>query len=156
MAFGCAASSLEISSWDAETGSELLLFLLARSVGEDVVTESGSALELSRKLDGHALAISHAAGLMLRRSWTTQELFRAYQQNPRGLHLSALDAIWQLSFESLSPDSTTLLGVVSFLRPDLIHEDTFLEGSVDVLPNALGFCKDESRYVCRDLECPIR
>lgn len=57
-----ATSDLEITSWDAKTGSEFLLFLLKDNIGRDIQAEGVSAAELAEQLSGHALGISHMAG----------------------------------------------------------------------------------------------
>ena len=145
LAIECTSKVVEILSWDVETGSQFLIFLLSESISADI-NETKSALDLSRKLDGHALAISQMAGLILRRSWTIQDCFRAYQKSPNRLRTNALDAAWQLSFESLSDDGATLLGIISFLMPDKIQEEIFLEGSKIDIPDKLQFCSDEFRY----------
>ncbi|PNP51317.1 hypothetical protein THARTR1_08074 [Trichoderma harzianum] len=42
-----ATSGLEITSWDAKTGSEFLLFLLKDNIGRDIQSEELSAIELA-------------------------------------------------------------------------------------------------------------
>jgi len=63
-----AISGLEITSWDAKTGSDFLLVLLEDNIGRDIQAEGTSATELAEKLSGHALGISHMAGLIQQRS----------------------------------------------------------------------------------------
>ncbi|KAI0446179.1 hypothetical protein F4803DRAFT_504786 [Xylaria telfairii] len=63
--------AIEITSWDVKLGSEFLMFLLESEIGKDLETEGVSAQELSRRLSGHALGISHMAGLIHRRSCST-------------------------------------------------------------------------------------
>lgn len=154
--------AMDVPSWDAENGSKFLLYLLARAIGDDIaVSEEQSALELSRKLDGHAQAITTIAGIINESSSTVKDFLRKYQKNPRralvdSTRKSALDAIFELSFKSLIEESSTLLGIFSFLMPDKIAFDTFvhdddvdnMEGdSWDDLPDALQFCSDEFEFV---------
>lgn len=64
-AFDIAQKGLEIVSWNADTGSRFLLHLLATNIGDELTTDDiQSANQLSEKLSGHALAISHMAGLI--------------------------------------------------------------------------------------------
>jgi hypothetical protein len=101
LAYDLATSGLEITSWDTKTGSEFLLFLLKRNIGCDIQAEGDSASELSKKLSGHALGISHMAGLIHRRSWSVTEFMRIYLKNPRRAHESELQAVWDFSFATL-------------------------------------------------------
>ncbi|UKZ68843.1 uncharacterized protein TrAtP1_009863 [Trichoderma atroviride] len=100
-----ATSGLEIASWDAKTGSEFLLFLLKDNIGRDIQAEGLSAFELAEKLSGHALGISHMAGLIQQRSWSITEFMRIYLKDPRRLHKSELQAVWDVSFGTLERDS---------------------------------------------------
>jgi hypothetical protein len=140
LAYEPATSGLEITSWDANTGS-------AKSdIGSDIQAEGDSASELSKKLSGHASGIAHMAGLIDRRSWSIAEFMRIYLKNPRRAHESELQALWDFSFATLEKDSRTFLGIASFLVseniPQLLFE--FEEGSD--LPEDLEFCTDQFRY----------
>lgn len=146
LAYEPATSGLEIASWDEKNGSEFLLFLLKRSIGSDIQAEGDSASELSRKLSGHALAISHMAGLIHRRSWSIAEFMRIYSKNPRRAHESELQAVWDFSFASLGNDSRTFLGIASFLVSETIPQFLFESEEDGDLPSDLGFCTDEFRY----------
>lgn len=141
-----ATYGLEITSWDAQTGSEFLLFLLKGNIGSDIHAEGDSAIELSRKLGGHALALSHMAGLIHRRSWSIAEFMRIYSKNPRRAHQSELQAVWDLSFATLGQDSRVFLGVASFLVSENIPQLLFDVGGDSDLPEDLAFCTDEFRY----------
>lgn len=60
--FHLASGGLKITTWNADTGSKFFLHL---EIGEQLTTEeSSSASVLSKKLSGHALAISQMAGLI--------------------------------------------------------------------------------------------
>ena len=121
--------------------------MLKRSIGNDVQAEGDSAVELSKKLSGHALAISHMAGLIQRRSWSIAEFMRIYSKNPRRAHQSELQALWDLSFASLDKDSRTFLGIAAFLVPEPIPQFLFeFEDDWDDLSEYLEFCTDEFRY----------
>ncbi|OAQ97307.1 hypothetical protein LLEC1_00074, partial [Akanthomyces lecanii] len=111
LAYEPASSGLEITTWDETQGSEFLLFLLKDNIGKDIETEGLSACEISKKLSGHALAISSAAGLIQRRSWSISEYMRMYMKNPRRAHETEMQALWDLSFSTLDKDSRTCLGI---------------------------------------------
>jgi hypothetical protein len=142
-----ATSGLEISSWDVQTGSDFLLFLLKNNVGHDIQEEGSSAAELAEKLSGHALGLSHMAGLIQRRSWSITEFMRVYLKDPRRLHKTELQAVWEVSFDTLEKHSRTVLGIASYLVADDIAQDLFESPDKDQLPLDLQFCTDELRYV---------
>lgn len=142
-----ATSGLEITSWDAKTGSQFLLFLLKDNIGRDIQSEGLSAIELAEKLSGHALGISHMAGLIQRRSWSITEFMRIYLKDPRKLHKSELQAVWDVSFGTLERDSRVFLGVASFLVPDNMAQELFENRQGHDLPDDLEFFLDELEYV---------
>ena len=124
-------------------GAEFLMFLLQKEIGKDLEKEGMSANELSRRLSGHALGISHMAGLIHRRSWTIAEFMSIYLNNHRRIHGSEFQALWDFSFQCLDSNTRKFLGAVSFLMPDDIPHSLFeiREG----LPSGLEFCSDELR-----------
>ena len=140
-------SGLEITSWDTKTGSDFLLFLLKDNIGRDIQAEGVSAAELAEKLSGHALGISHMAGLIQRRSWSITEFMRIYLKDPRRLHKTELQAVWDVSFSTLEKDSRVFLGVASFLVSDNMAQELFEITEDDNLPDHLEFCTDDFRYV---------
>lgn len=144
IAFDHASTTVEVPSWDAQTGSEFLLFLLKKEVGADVATEGISALELSKRLSGHALGLAHMAGLISRRSWSIAEFVSVYSKNSRRAHDSELQTLWDFSFRSLELEARQLLGVLAFLMPDNIQQSLF-ELTEEELPGRLKFCSDEFR-----------
>lgn len=144
LAFEPASSGLEVASWDSETGSQFLLFLLRKSIGRDVEAEGNSALALSERLSGHALAISHMAGLIYQSDFSIQEFTTMYLKNPRAAH-NELEALWEFSFKSLDSNSRSLLGIMSFLMPDIILQELFEPSPNRPLPEDLSFCSEEFR-----------
>lgn len=142
-----ATSGLEIPSWDAKTGSEFLLFLLKGNIGRDIQAESTSAAELAEKLSGHALGISHMAGLIQRRFWSITEFMRIYLKDPRRLHKTELQAVWDISFSTLEKDSRIFLGAASFLVSDNMAQELFEIKEDHNLPEDLEFCLDDFGYV---------
>jgi hypothetical protein len=135
---------VEVPSWDAQTGSKFLLFLLKESIGRDLEAENTSALALSERLSGHALALSHMAGLIYEGEFSIHEFMTMYLKNPRRAHATdALSALWDFSFKSLDEESLFLLGVLVFLMPDLIPQDLFEASDGKIFPEDLSFCSDE-------------
>lgn len=147
LAYKFATSALEITSWDAKTGSDFLLFLLKDNIGRDIQSERLSAIELAEKLGGHALGISHMAGLIQQRSWTIAEFMRIYMKDPRRLHKSELQAVWDVSFGNLGKNSRVFLGVASFLVPDNMAQELFENRHGHDLPDDLEFFLDDLEYV---------
>lgn len=145
-----ASTGIEVFSWDPQRGSEFLLFLLKQDVGKDIESEGTSAYELAKRLNGHALGISHMAGLIHRRSWSITEFMSIYLKNPRKAHTSELEAIWDFSFKRLqteNPDSLKVLNVVAFLMPDDIPQTLFEFNDEASIPTDYGFCSDDYEYV---------
>jgi hypothetical protein len=152
LAFDPADRGIEVSSFEADDGSKLLIQLLSLDVSNDIKdSEAKSALELSDMLHGHALAISQMAGLIHRRSWTIEEYISVYKKSTQRFNQRAsLDAVWRLSFESLGSDSAEFLGIISFVAPDSIPQALFEPEIPSDLPTTLQFCADDFR--CANLE----
>ena len=142
-----ATLGLEIPSWDAKAGSEFLLFLLKDSISRDMQAEKLSASELAERLSGHALDISHMAGLIQRRSWSITEFMRIYLKDPSRLHKTELQAVWDISFRTLEKDSRMFLGVASFLVSDHVAQELFEINEEDGLSKDLEFCTNDLRYI---------
>ncbi|KAB5571984.1 hypothetical protein GE09DRAFT_1185492 [Coniochaeta sp. 2T2.1] len=88
--FDPAASGIEITSWDPQTGAEFLLFLLKKNIGRDLLSESTSALTLSEKLSGHALALQSMAGMIYEGEFSVQEFTTIFSEAQRNLTKRAL------------------------------------------------------------------
>lgn len=146
-AYDPADGGLEIAAWDAETGAQFLLHLLSADLGDQLSSEEvTSAHKLSTTLSGHALAISNMAGLIYRRSWSISEFLEMYERMPQKVHgvsgNSSINALWDMSFKTLSEQSRTILGVMAFLAPDSIPQALFEVDDSDDLPHSLKFCTD--------------
>lgn len=146
--FEIADGGLEVHAWDTETGSRFLLHLLSTDISEEL-KEVGvvSALELSQKLNGHALAISHMAGLIHRRAWSIAEFLRIYDQYPSEMHgmsgNNSIIALWDFTFKSLDSQSRAIVGVLCFVAPDDIAHSLFEPKDAADLPESLQFCWDD-------------
>ncbi|KAH8665407.1 P-loop containing nucleoside triphosphate hydrolase protein [Ilyonectria robusta] len=100
LAFDPAQSGLEITSWDADTGAEFLLFLLKNSIGRDLNSESISARTLSEQLSGHALALSQMAGLIHDGELSIKEFTTMFIKNSQSAH--TVDGLSELGSSRLS------------------------------------------------------
>lgn len=151
LAFEIGDGSLEVEHWDNQTGSQFLLHLLSGHISAEILTsQSKSAFDLSERLSGHALALSNMAGLIHRRSWTIQEMVEVYDRQP--MFKDGLEAIWQLSFQNLSPNSASLLSILVFCNPDSIPETLFHPGLDHNMPDSLAWCPDEEKSVYKTLQ----
>ncbi|UQC77217.1 uncharacterized protein CLUP02_02684 [Colletotrichum lupini] len=148
LAFDLATSGIEINSWDAETGADFLLFLLRKSVGKDLNSDTLSARTLSEKLSGHALAIFNMAGLISDETYSLQEFTDMFLEDPSSARgMDELATLWELTFRSLDTNSLCLLGVVSFLMPNNISSKLFEPEHAQDLPPDLQFFKQRFRQV---------
>ena len=104
-------------------------------------------MQLSSKLDVHALAIAQVAGLISKFSWSIEEFINIYDRNTRKITgpngKTTLDTVWKLSFESLGNSCKALLGVLAYIMPDDIPQALFEMSDSTKLPERLLFCHDE-------------
>ncbi|KAI7288787.1 hypothetical protein KC343_g1092 [Hortaea werneckii] len=147
LAFSPADAGYEITAWDAEKGSHFLLHLLSIDISRHLTeSETKGAQELSTQLSGHAMALSLMAGLIHRRSWSIDEFAKIYKRQPQKVDQkfgnNSIQAIWQMSFQSLNKQSSAILGVLAYLSPDAIPQAIFEPKDASVLPESLKFCED--------------
>ena len=147
--FDLVDGTLEIMKWDEDTATRYFFHLLARDIGADVEqTDRASAIQLSRKLDGHALAISVAAAMIHQRRWTVSDFMKVYDEHPSEmLEVSgsrSINALWKLSFQTLSSNGRIILGILSYMASDSIPQALFDIQPKDKgkLDNRLKFCED--------------
>lgn len=140
-----AGAGLEVPPFESTKGSEFLLHILSMDIADSLTAqEAKSAMELSERLSGHALAISQMAGLIHKRGWSIEEFLQHYSKNAQKMVTkTSLETVWKLSFESLDPAAFALLGTLSFLMPDSIPQALFRPDDPDLLPERLKFCDDE-------------
>lgn len=147
LAFELADAGLETETWDIETGSKFLLHLLSIDISTELVDdETKSAYELSQRLSGHALAISHMAGLIYRPAWSIAEFMKFYEHYPSKMHgvsgNNSINALWNLSFKSLDKNCLSILGVLCYVAPDSVPQSLFELESAANFPETLEFCSD--------------
>ncbi|OTA54814.1 Tetratricopeptide-like helical [Hypoxylon sp. EC38] len=151
LGFELVDREMEITSWDNNTGLRFLLHLLSTDVSTDMEEcEATSAQQLSQRLCGHALAISAMAGLIHRRALSITEFMKIYDQHPSEVHgisgNRSINALWEMSFKSLDPQSHAILSVMSFIEPDSIPQSLFEPSSHIDLPSSLIFCSDPFHF----------
>ncbi|KAI1154881.1 hypothetical protein F4825DRAFT_471142 [Nemania diffusa] len=139
--------SIEVTSFESDGGSKLLMQLLPIDVANDVKDgEVKSEWELFKKLCSHVQAVPQTAGWMHRQSWIFIQLLVGFEQSFRQSTRRALDALWRLSFNSLATESSNFLGVVAYIAPDSIPQELFKVKNVSDLPMDLKFCVDDSSF----------
>lgn len=140
--FELAEGELEILNWDNDSGLNFLLHLLRTDITSRLEDEEiSSAHQLSEELRGHALTISTMAGLIHRRSLSINEFMSFYTQH-QGEVLGSVRAVWNMSFQELGAQASTVLGVMSFLSSDSIPQGLFEPESTTDLPPSLSVCAD--------------
>ncbi|KAK0102761.1 hypothetical protein ONS95_006358 [Cadophora gregata] len=146
LAFNPAAFGLEVQPWDTEMGAKYLLFLLKRAVGQDLASETASALTLSQKISGHALALSQMAGMIHEGEYSIREWTAMYLEDPKRAHVNEpFSRLWHFAFrilEEKDKNSFSLLGILAFLMPDMIQPEILQPKSDLELPQELGFFRD--------------
>lgn len=143
--FELADRGMEIANWDNNTGLRFLLHLLSADISMELEKdETISAFQLSEKLSGHALAISTMAGLIHRRALSISEFLNFYNQHPSEVHgisgNRSINALWEVSYQSLDTKSQCILAAMSFLEPDSIPQALFEPMCSTDLPESLSFC----------------
>ncbi|OTA54149.1 hypothetical protein K449DRAFT_439560 [Hypoxylon sp. EC38] len=171
-----ANDGIEILPFTIETGRDYLLRYLRRnpeaSGGTGSATmnfaaatnpqELKSAEILSQMMGGQPLALTQVASIGFKSHYNLERLLKFYQNNPRRvrekvnselLHAGYslyMSTVFLFSFKELSPESFTLLSIMSFCNPNGISESIFAVNSPDDLPESLDFLRDEfnvSEYI---------
>ncbi|KAI1131861.1 hypothetical protein F5Y10DRAFT_275238 [Nemania abortiva] len=171
-----AHDGIEILPFTVETGRDYLLRYLwgrpeasrqtsSATTGHAVKVshqELKAARTLSEMMGGQPLALTQVASIGFRSHWNLEKLLTFYQRNPQrvrektnpellhaGYSLS-MSTVFLFSFRELSPQSFTLLSIMSFCNPDGISESMFSVENPDGLPDSLNFLLDEfdvSEYI---------
>ncbi|RSL84309.1 hypothetical protein CEP51_004011 [Fusarium floridanum] len=144
LAYEPAETGIEVSAWDKETGSQFLLHLLSGHISADMLAnEAKSALELSERLSGHALALARIGGVIHRRCWTIQELVEVYDRQPEFKH--GIGPVWQISFENLNTYSSSLLSIFALCSADKIPQGLLEPEMPESLPKGLEWFADREK-----------
>jgi hypothetical protein len=123
-----ASHTLEVTKWKGKDRTGYLLFLLKNKnhIGKNTEEETNSAKILAEQLDGHALAIKQIATLIHRAQHSIHEFLTMYSKDAERVHRTVeLGTVMQWSFQKLSKKSLSLLGMMSFLNPDIISQNIF-------------------------------
>lgn len=139
LAYEPAETGIEVEPWDTHTGSQFLLHLLSGHISADILAnQSQSALELSERLSGHALAL---ASVIHHRRWTIGQLVKIYDRAPE-FGQNGIGPVWQLAFQNPSPHGSSLLSVISFCSADRIPESLLQPKDPKSLAEELPWCTD--------------
>lgn len=155
-----------VKPFDTKQSWELLLHLLGddwkrlERQGKLSPTEVAAAKGLLEKLEGLALAIQQAATLIKDPEIggptiaRTFEMFKERIRNlperystPRSTSEKALDALWDMTFNSLTSNARALLGVLAWFSPDSIQAELFHPRKQKVLDGKLEFCKQDAIHL---------
>lgn len=150
IAYETVAQEVEILTFDPDSGANFLLNLWYRSAGRSMdVQDFEAAVEFSKVMEGHLLAIIQINGLIHRWQWTIPDFLKQYTQYIERTQVisehTVLSVVWQYSFQTLNEGCNKLLGVLSYVMPDDVPETLFLFGNdTPSFPESLYFCKNES------------
>ncbi|KAG0647439.1 hypothetical protein D0Z07_6667 [Hyphodiscus hymeniophilus] len=155
-----------IRPFDPKQSWDLLLQLLGDDwkkldqEGHIPQTEITAAKNLLGRLEGLALAIQQAAQLIKSPDLGGHNIVKTYElfkervrtlperhQSERSSSELALDALWDMIFNSLSRNARLLLGVLAWLSPDSIQNQLFLPRNQNALDGSLAFCKQDAKDV---------
>lgn len=146
---------MHLQCFTINTGVEVLYSLTGvRPANEN---DEKAAKELLELLGGFPLALVHVSEFMSDRGYSYQEFLPLYRKSASKIYARAgvplqyehtLGTVWDISFQSLSTESKTLLNVLTFFDPDLIPEFILSNGRAGITEPSLQFLFDEFEYVC--------
>jgi hypothetical protein len=122
---------------------------------EAEAAEIEAAIALVNKLGGLALGIQQIAAQISKRgkaSTSIQDYLKLYERNVVRLHEREfrapgyhknLSTVWRVAFNSLPQNAKALLGVISFMSPDVIPKMVFSPEGVEALSGELEFSTNE-------------
>lgn len=155
---GLVSSIREVSGFGDEEGAEFLL-RMALWTEYGCEDEELAAQDLSHSLGGLPFGICQIAPILRDKEITVKEFEAMYRKDGDHFHKQGevgwengeyeygLGAVWEYVFDNLTKDARNCLEVIAFLKHDLIYRELFKDAKVDELPEKLGFCRDELRYV---------
>jgi hypothetical protein len=148
---------IEVEAFSVEDGAKFLMHLLTKPV--TLEADKANAKVLSKKLCGHALAINQMAALINARRCSISDFLILYEKYPKRIHRErktgwryigynhSLDTVWQMSFDILSEDAKSCLGIFAFVAADGLPS-AFLECPRNVaVPGRLEFTRNDYRQV---------
>ena len=156
-----------VELFDDGEREELLLTLLgakwqAEHLGHDEMLstiEQAAIRTLLRETGGLPIAIAQATKLIkdeeINPGQTVRrfmDMFRDQFANLPRRHISerdnlikALDTVWAITFNTLTPNAKAILQCISFLGPDRILADLFMPADQSLIPDCLAFCRSKPR-----------
>lgn len=149
-----AACAVEIPSFTAKEGGELLLRLSGKRNTDDV--DVAAAEELSGLLGGLALAIDIIARQIFVKKKSMRQFLPYFVKNKQSLRMppryaarnpyynETLITVWQTAFDSLDKTSAQLLGLICFFAPDDIPRDIINRATQ--IPGTWPFLTDTDEY----------
>ena len=156
IATAAGSSSKRISTFSEADSLELFKKLLTKDLAENLSTEEvSSSRALLKSLGGLPLAIQQIASLINQRGKSdtaVTDFLALYERNKNRFHEKPnekvdyshnLATVWRMAFEKLRANAHALLGVISFVSPDVIPQDLFQPRNKGVLKPCMKFCEDE-------------
>ncbi|KAJ8132115.1 hypothetical protein O1611_g1504 [Lasiodiplodia mahajangana] len=141
LAYEPAETGIEVLPWDVNTGAKFLLHLLSGNISADILAnQAQSALDLSERLSGHALALARMGGVIHRRTWTIKQLVEVYDRQPE--FVNGIGPVWQLSFQNLNAYSSSLLSILSFYSSERVPEILLQPSNPESVSKELSWCSD--------------
>ncbi|KAK4235372.1 hypothetical protein C8A03DRAFT_36778 [Achaetomium macrosporum] len=149
VATALASQYLQIDAFTEEDGSRMLL----KAIEADHTSPSDvqHALAISRALGGFPLALAQIGGFVTLRRMSLKEVLPIYERYsakidarkaPGSDYEHTLSTVWDVSFDRLTDNPTSLLNLLSFFNPDGTSEDILLQGSSGLDDN-FTFLSDE-------------
>lgn len=113
--------------------------------------DTDHALTISRTFGGLPLALTQIGGFIVQRRTPLKDFLTLYnkysskidaRKAPGSDYEHTLSTVWDVSFDKLPDESTSLLNLLSYFDPDSISEEILLQGS-DGLDESFSFLADE-------------
>ncbi|MCJ1359550.1 MAG: hypothetical protein MMC33_009552 [Icmadophila ericetorum] len=160
-----ATRSIHLKPLSEPEGLRLFKSLMKRNMEDSLVPKEEKAIQaLVEKVDGLPLGVRILAAQVESHGTPPAEFLTYYNQHARKLLKKArrveyydrdktrvvgevhiLDNVWIMSFERLTPEATSLIGILSLLSPDEIPQGLFCNETTEeklLLPKIL-ICEDE-------------
>ncbi|EWC47543.1 hypothetical protein DRE_03163 [Drechslerella stenobrocha 248] len=147
------AEALHIKSFGLDEGLSVLKFLLKQSIISP--EDNRLAAQLVERLGGLPLAIAQVSGYINQQRYSLKEFLPLYHKNTakvnqkrvgKGSYDHTISTVWELDFERLPEEATTLRNLLAFLDPDSIHDSMILEGGRALLNDGFAFIGDEMDF----------
>jgi hypothetical protein len=158
------SDKIELKKFSPLESLGLLKTIVWQSENKQLPEDETKAMKkLLENVDGLPLGIQQIAALMQSHEFSTLEFSAYYERNSRQMlkdvdiaedydgdqyravgaeHI--LDNVWRMSFKTLKPDESSLIGVMAFLSPDIIPTALFQIDQITIpVTSSLKFCQEE-------------